>query len=150
MSKITHYSLGTINLSTEANTVCTNAEEYYALEGTFSDGNLADFTLDTDTGILTYVGSRAKVFCFSGTSDLKCDKTATVTYALAVNGNVVTTSSTPTTFEHANSYGNISIIKSLTLSPNDTLQVKMKSDTATTTVTVNTLNCLFQSGVGLK
>lgn len=149
MSHITHTSLGTISLTAEAVTSCASNGTYYDMVGTFTDGALKDFTLNTGTGVLTYTGSKARTFCFFGTSDMKSSKVAVVTYALAKNGNIVTDSVTPTTFDHANSYSNISIIRPVTLNPNDTVQIRMKSDTDSTDVTVATLNMMFMSGVTL-
>ena len=121
----------------ETATILSVAGTYYPIEGAFSDGDCAGFTLDSDTGVMTYTGAGG-CFLFNGSSNLKSDKVATVTYALFVNG-VNSNKTTPMTFEHANAYVDIGITGIATLQRGDELQVKAKSNTTSTTITVANL-----------
>ncbi|MCK5615992.1 hypothetical protein KAR91_79755 [Candidatus Pacearchaeota archaeon] len=141
--------IATLTIVSPDDTTCIIAETYYALEGTFTDGRLVDFTLDENTGIITYIGSGGE-FVFHGTSDLQADKVCRITYAMALNGVIQTGVTTPVDILSANKSGNISINRPITLVTNDTIQVKMKSDTANTVVTVNSLNLVIRGDTTYK
>lgn len=127
-------------LSSENQTTLTEAEKYYQISGTFTDGDICGFTLSGD-GTITYNGAGG-VFLFNGSSDLKSNKVSEVTYALFVNG-INTGRKTPITFSSANSYRDIGITGLVTLERGDYLNVMAKSDTVGTTITVANLNLTF-------
>ena len=124
-------------------TTCTDADTYYKVGGTWSDGNcLEGFTID-GSGKITYTGESGTVLLFNGVSDLSSDKVATITYALYKNGVLVTGAETPVSAEHANGIMNISITNFVPAQQYDYYEVYVKSDTANTIVTHNTLFLTF-------
>ena len=120
----------------------TTAETYQKLTGTFEDGVCNCFTLDTN-GKLTFDGDQSMDFLFTGVSDLQAYKTCTVSYALYLNGVLVSDSVTPTTFSHANAIKNISISRIVQLNQGDEIEVYVKSDTASTIIEIKSFNITF-------
>lgn len=135
---------GIVRLSAAENTVCTTAETWYPAAGTFSDGCNRGFTLAAD-GVITYAGEGG-YFLENGTSDLAVSKASKITYALFLNDTLVPGAGTPHDFVASARTQNISITRILELSAEDTLQVKIKSDTDGVTVSVKTLVVTFWGG----
>lgn len=131
-------SKGQISLSTATPTDLTNSGQYYPLSGSFTDGNCKNFTL-TAGGVLTFIGHVPKVFLFNGSSDLSSSKVSIVTYALFINGSLATGAETPHSFTTAASVESLSITSMVYAFPGDQFQVYAKSNTASTTIDVNTL-----------
>ena len=126
-------------LSSSTTTTCTDADTYYKITGTWTNG-AGGHSFETDgTGKLTYIGDNNITYLLIGNSDLSSDKVAKITYALYKNGALVTGFETPTDFTAANKIGNIGINNFVVLNTGDYLEVYVKSDTAATTVTHNTL-----------
>lgn len=133
---------GQLKLTAGSPVLLAVIDNYYKVAGTYGDGECHCFELDA-TGRLTYRGENACTFLFVGTSDVLADKTCTIHYGLYLNGEVISGEETPATFEHANSYKNISINRIVTLNPNDYVEVHAKSDTTNTTITPSTLALTF-------
>jgi len=125
-------------------TACTDADTYYKIGGTWTDGESSNngFVYD-GSGKLTYTGESGIHCLFNGTSDLRSSKVARITYGLYKNGSLVTNGETPVDFAHANSLRNISITNILKINKDDYFEVYVKSDTASTNVTSNTLMITF-------
>jgi len=130
-------------LQAESQTALTNAGEFYAISGTFADGCISGFDVDSN-GVVVYNGAGGR-FLFNGASDLQADKVCEITYSLYLNG-VQTALVTPVTFAHAQAYCNISITNIIELSRGDTLRVFAKSNTENTTITVANLRITFFGG----
>lgn len=138
-----HLYKGCHHLASATNVVCTDANTYYKIGGTWTDGTggRCDFSYD-GSGKITYNGQKA-VFHFSGASDVAADKNCTITYALYKNGVLVSNAITPHTFNTANQTTSISITNLFETYRGDYFEVYVKSDTAATTVSVQTLYITF-------
>ena len=133
---------GQAELTAAANTVCANIGQWYQMAGVFTDTYNRGFTTAAG-GTVTYNGPDGRIFLFNGASDLQVDKASTITYALYVNGALVTDAQTPHTFTAASKIDNISITRMVELNNGDAMTIRMMSDTLATTVTVNTLFITF-------
>ena len=129
-----------MRVATPAATTITDADTYYSIAGTFTDGACQGFNVASD-GTITCLSSGC--FLLNGVSDLQVDKACTITYALEKNSVIDTTSTTPHTFSSASKIDSISITRNVYLEKGDVLKVKAKSDTANTTMTANTLYLTF-------
>jgi len=134
---------GCHHLSVALETICTTPGEYYRVNGIWSDGTCNEGFVYDGTGKLTYLGQSNVKFLFNGVSDLSANKVCRVEYQLYINGNIVPGASTPTNFEHANSLSDIAITNFVILNTGDYIEVYIKSDTTTTTVTHETLFLTF-------
>ena len=132
---------GKIKLTSGGVTVLTNIGQYYKIGGVYADGDLSYFTLAAD-GTLTYSGPDCTPL-LNGVSDVESDKAAVVTYALFLNGVLVSGAETPHTFVSASKIENISITEFPALTAGDYLNVYAKSDTIATTITPSSLIVTF-------
>lgn len=135
---------GCHHLSSSEVTTCTDADTYYKIGGSWSDGNGSNngFVFD-GSGKITYVGESGSFMLFNGTSDLKANKVCQVTYALYKNGSLLDNNETPTSFAHANAIRNISLSNIIPVNKGDYFEIYVKSDTASTDVTSNSLMLTF-------
>lgn len=133
---------GKAKLTTPVQDTLTTIDQYYKINGTWSDGNSLGFSV-SPTGVLTYFGCNKCCFLFSGVSDVQADKVCQITYSLYINGVLVSGAETPASFEHANSIKSISITDIIDLYKGDEIEVYAKSDTATTKITPSTLVITF-------
>ncbi len=121
------------------------ADTYEAVPGVWSDGDCYKFVTSA-AGILTYSGDSGRAFLFNGTSDLGVAIADTVTYALFVNGVLVTDAQTPHTFTAPAKTEGIAITGILPLNSGDTLQVFAKS-LAGNQIDIETLRVTFWGDV---
>ena|SRR6056297_1321866 len=150
MSKITHRSIGTFRLSSTDTTQLDSAGTWYDIAGNFADGSLNDFSLDSGSGELTYNGTSGKWFIAFGNSDLKADKTCTITYSFAKNGSIITNADSIVTFKNANSYRALGVNRPIQLDNGDVINVMAKSTANTTTITVYGLYVTLLGDISLK
>jgi len=130
---------GCQGLTSPEETVCTLADNYYKISGTWSGATNLGFFRD-GSGKLIYKNGANINFLLNGTSDVKADKNCLLTYALFKNGVLVSGAETPHTFNNANSFVNISITAFVQgLKYDDYLEVYCKSDQANTKITSETL-----------
>lgn len=130
---------GCHHLSASHDTECTDADTYYKIDGTWTDGNNCNLGFSYDgTGKITYTGEEA-YFLLNGVSDVSADKVCTITYGMYLNGSLVTGAETPHTFPNATSTSTIAISNIIKLNKGDYIEVYVKSDTINTTVTSSTL-----------
>lgn len=129
---------GQLRLQSETPTVLTNANEYYKVAGTFGDGHSLGFEVTNNK--LKYIGPSSVCFQFTGVCDLQVDKACSTVFSLYINGELVTAAQTPHTFVSPSKTGTIAIVAIIELTQDDELEVYAKSDTALTTMTVETLN----------
>ena len=115
--------------------ILTDSATWYKLSDNIVDGDCVGFELD-GSGTLTYTGPNGKVFLFVGNANIKADKVCDVTFALYKNGLIKSDAKTPVTFDHANSYQQISINRGLSLNHGDTLEVFANSSVNTTALNV--------------
>lgn len=135
---------GQIRLTTPADTICANVGQYYQMQGVFDNGDAKNFSVAAD-GTMTCL--KSGTYLLSGASDLQVDKASEITYALYVNGVLNPDAQTPHTFSATSKIDNIAITALVPLNYGDQITVRMKSDTITTTVTVNTLFVTTWGGV---
>lgn len=125
-------------LVTSSSTLLGTVDTYYKIVGAFADnGNNFRFTTASDNRA-TYTGNENS-FLFTGASDVKVDKVCELTYALFLNGVLVSGAETPHDFTAASKTENISITSIIDLKRDDYLEVWAKSDTINTTLTVEDL-----------
>jgi hypothetical protein len=130
-------------LSSETTTLCTLADTFYKIGGTWASGSHTYFEY-SGNGKTTYKDGTGIHFLLNGVSDVSSDKNCTICYALYKNGELVEDAQTPHTFEHAHQITNISITSALeTLNYDDYLEVYCKSNVAATTLTHKTLQLTF-------
>lgn len=135
---------GCHHLSAPITVTCTDIDVYYKIEGTWSDGELCNngFVWDGN-GKITYIGKSGVFFLFTGASDLQASKTCQVTYKTYINGTGADNLQTPTTFSHANAIRNMGITNIIKLNKDDYVEIFVKSDTASTDVTITNLFLTF-------
>jgi hypothetical protein len=115
--------------------VLTLADTYYSLNSTF---NIDESNLFTGT---TFDGSDGTVLGFNGASQGAANKIARVTYALFINGLPIIQTPVDLALGKVATY---SAVRFLTLNNGDVLEVKIKSDTALTDYTFNTLEIILK------
>lgn len=127
-----------MRVDTPSATTITDADTYYQIAGTFTDGETYGFTVATD-GTITYNGIGDRLFLVLGNSDLDVDQACKITYALEKNDIIDTTSATPHDFVSPSKVGAIGINRIVKLNNGDVLKIKAKSDTAEISLTAETL-----------
>jgi len=134
------------HLDGSTDTTCTDADTYYKIGWTWTDWDECNDWFEYDgSWKITYTWSGRRFFLFNGTSDLKVSAASTITYALYVNGVLVSNAQTPTTFVNTSKIGNISITNIIPLNTWDYIEVYVKSSVAWVTVTHETLFLTFLS-----
>jgi len=132
------------HISSPETTTCTIADTYYKISGTWGDGDDCNHGFAFDgSGKITFQGQSGAYLLFNGASDLSADKVATVTYAMYLNGALVTGGESPVSIQHANENVNLSITNFVKLNPGDYIEIYVKSNTANTDVTSSTLFLTF-------
>ena len=129
---------GQLRLTIPATIEFTDDNVYTKIVGTFTDGNIHNFTVDSDNARLIYTGEDG-VFLATGISDLSIDKIGTVTYGLYKNGELVEGAETEHTFQTSARTSNISIVRICPLEKGDYIEVWAKSTDKTMALTVKTL-----------
>lgn len=129
---------GQSRLTAPSNVILTNAEQYYHVTGTYSDGNALGFTTLAD-GKITFNGHDGTAFVMTGISDLSVDKNCKLSYGLYKNGVLIPGAESPHDFEHANQTILLAINFLITLNRGDYLEVYAKSSIANTTLTITSL-----------
>lgn len=114
-------------------------DTYEKIEGTWAGRGLDLFEVDS-SGILTYRGPDNVAVLFNGTSDLKANKLCVIHYALYVNGVLVEDAQTPIGIQVPGRVRNTSITALIVLNGGDYLEIYSKCDTASTTLTADTLS----------
>ena len=72
-----------LQLEVPATTTCTNADQWYNIDGDFADGSSNGFTYVATGGIITFTGTCSSKFFFLGDSDLDIGSSAaTISYGL--------------------------------------------------------------------
>lgn len=132
---------GQIHLSAQAVTSIVTANEYIPVSGNFVDGNIKNFTLDSN-GTLTYIGYGNDVL-FSGVSDVAVNKNCKITYALFRNGVLIPEAQTPHNFQGVSITETLAITHILYVNHGDAFQVYCKSDQVNTDLTVDNLCVTF-------
>jgi len=134
---------GVLRLDEETTVVCTNADQYYQVTGTFSGNDQSkNFTISDIDDDITYSGSGG-YFLLNGVSGVKSSKVATITYALFKNGSLVSQATTPFEYTQANTTKDIAITDILTINENDYFDVRAKSSVASNTLTIKDLRLTF-------
>ena len=128
-----------MHLQSETATVCTDADTYYPMGGTFINGIAHHFSLSSP--VMTYTGENEALVKFDGVCYLKADKVCKCTVEMYINGSPAFSGAVD--FLHANAMGNMSFPILIQVNNGDTFQVYIKSDTASTTFTVSQLVCVF-------
>ena len=134
---VVYWGAGQVILTESADTVATLANTDYKLSGIFTDDNQnRDFITSSD-GKLTYTGAGGK-FHFTGSSDLSADKNCGMALRLYKNGSF-SGSQGSHTFNSSNETTNISSTGLLTLQQGDEFEVYIRSTSASTTFTIDSL-----------
>lgn len=134
---VVYWGAGQVILTESADTAATLANTDYKLSGTFTDAEQnRDFTTSSD-GKLTYTGAGGK-FHFTGSSDLSADKNCSMALRLYKNGSF-SGSQGSHTFNSSNETTNISSTGLLTLQQGDEFEVYVRSTSASTTFTIDSL-----------
>ena len=121
------------------------ADTWYKLTSTnLITGVLNRFTfLD---GVYTYTGDDTKDFHFSGTANVSSDKACRITFGLAVDNVVIPGGETPSDVHVVAKTANISISTLIPLlEKNKEVSIWAKSDTASTALTVDTIQTVLWS-----
>ena len=139
MKNVSAHPRAQMYLQSPTATVCTDADTYYAVSGTFVDGVAHFFSLSSP--VLTYTGDESHLAMFNGVAYLKASNVCACTVAMFVNGSP--SFSGTVNFEHANAAMPMSFPLLLTLNQGDTFQVYIKSSVASATFTVSQLVCIF-------
>lgn len=126
-----HYFLSLYN-SENLTATLVDAESYYSLTGTMTNGG--EFGLEHTGGVITC--KQECYYLFSGSANITTDKNATITFGLIVNGSPYAGSETPIYICNPNKYSSMSINRIIKLNVDDVIEVKAKSDTDATEVTV--------------
>jgi hypothetical protein len=130
-------------LTAEQATLCTDANTYYKIGGTWTTGENRGFEID-GLGKITYKDGTGISFLFNGASDVSADKNCTITYGLFKNGSLITGAETPHTFDAANKIESISITAFVeNLQYDDYFEIYCKSNQVNTTITSKTLSITF-------
>jgi len=119
------------------------AGTYYKLTG-FSGVNLKNFTVADNK--LTFNGI-AKKFFVNGVSDVAVNKACTLSYALYLNGAIVSHEVTPHTFSASSKTTNISIVAIADLSPADYIEIWAMSDANNTDLEIHKLDLVLWGDV---
>jgi len=124
-------SLGHIDLITEQTVDFNGADTYTDIGGTYTNGDSQkNFTVNTSTGELTYIGQTGKRFVGIGSADIELDGTGVierlVTFGLNVDGSIRI--ETPHTFVKKDSTHSISMNDVITLTNGDVIKVQTKVD----------------------
>lgn len=132
---------GQLRLLEPTNTTITEAETYYKISGTMSDGCAHNFVVSNNK--LIWKGNDNNCFMFSGVSDVKADKACMITYSLFKNGEPVVGAQTPHDFPASAKTSTISIVAICVLDRDDELEIYVKSDTANVVISVHSLNIVL-------
>ena len=102
------------------------------------------FEMDLINSALVHTGFNNTTYNFTGTSDVKSSKNATVEYALVKNGDVDNPIATSRhTFGNANSIESMDVTKAFNLKTGDTLNLFARSDVASNVLTIYSLDTTF-------
>lgn len=144
MAGFKKYSLyrGGQHLESPSTTICTIADTYYNITGTFS-GTLCNGFIRDGLGKLTYKGTSGVSFLLNGTSDLETNSAGIVTYGLFINGFLVSHAETTHTFTSASKTENIAITGFPILNYNDEIEIYVKHSLAGSDVITLQLNTTF-------
>jgi len=134
---------GRLRLQSQTDVVCTNAGQYYVIDGTFLDGISKGFSKGNNK--LIYNGPSGAVYNFTGASDVRTDQASLLTYGLFINDELVDGAETPHRFIDADKTSNMSITDIVRLNQGDEIEVRCKTDTAGAGYRVRTLGIVFWS-----
>ena len=131
---------GIQHLSIAKDVVCTDADTYYPVGGTWIDGDDINygFTLD-GTGKLTYHGESGVIFLQAGASGVSVSGASRITYCLYKNGVFVPGTETPHDFTANSKIENYPQVSFIRLNKGDVLEVYIKSSVAGITISIATL-----------
>lgn len=130
---------GETRLSTPASTLLVTVGQYYVLNGTFIPDNLRLFTGSAD-GKLTFVGAGALPFLFGFSVSMKVDKASIITLGIFLNDVLVPDGEMDNEFVSQAKVGTVSSTSIGTLSSGDVIQIRAKSNAASTNFTLDRFN----------
>ena len=133
---------GQMHLTSASSTTCTDADTYYKIEGSWSDGCSKGFVVDDVNGRLVYNGPSVDAK-LSGASDVEVNTATSITYALYKNGVLVSDATTPHDFAHASKTDFIGISRCVPIKSGDYFEVWVKASDAGRVVTSKTLQIDF-------
>lgn len=135
---IVSWAAGQMGLTEPADTLTTLAGTDYKLSGTFTDNEQNRKFTTSSSGTLTYTGVGGK-FHFVASSDVTINKNCGMVLTLYKNGEP-TTARGRHTFNNANETTNICATGLLTIDQGDEFEIYVQCDTASTTLTFDSLN----------
>lgn len=131
------YCQGQMKTATGTATL-TTAGQYYKIAGTYAGGLLSCFTLNAN-GTLTYTASENVTVLFNGAANLTANKACIITFALYKNGAIVPGATSPVYITYPGKPAANAITDHIALALNDYFEIYASSDTASTTLTVPSL-----------
>jgi hypothetical protein len=132
-------SESSLYLAADSITTCTNGEVWYSINARLIDGHDIDFNTVNGVGLI-YTGVAQKEIMFMGTANAYTNKSGEVTLQLVVGSDTVDGAKSTAYFHGANQHNNFCTNRFLDLSANDTIKFFMKSNTASTNVTMTEMN----------
>ena len=135
-------SKGNVRLTSTDSTALIIADQYYPVEGVFSNGLGKDFVVAGD-GTVYYNGPAGRKFVFIGVSDVSVNKPCKITYVLQQNGEFSDTIITERDFAMADRTDGLAIARLIQLYTGDVLRTFAKSSVAATDMTAHSLFLLF-------
>lgn len=131
-------------LSTQTSATLTTSGTYYQLTTNITDGvtgTMNGFTLAS--GTLTNTSGRQAILHFTGSADGSVDKLCRITFTLFINDVAWSGCSTPVDFNNVGKNKGFSCNSNVVVEAGQTIKVKAKSDTASTTLTLDSFNISF-------
>jgi hypothetical protein len=128
---------GSARLVAQADTTCTNAGEYYPINGSFTGNGDVYFSTDPD-GMVHFSGPNNSFIVFVGVADLVANKACNMLLTLKYN-DIFTGYPTPHEFIPQDKIANIAGMDFFVLQNGDTLQAVVQSDVPDTIFTVQAL-----------
>jgi hypothetical protein len=133
--------IGQTGFDEEQTTICANANEWYPVTGTFTNGLVENVGFDTMENMFTCLTS-GKI-TFGGSGNFKVNKTCKITIGLFINNENLTKANTVIEFESNTRSKPGSRTIATQMQTGDKIQLKVKSTIANTNITIEQLNALF-------
>jgi hypothetical protein len=133
--------VGQTGFAGNENTTCTNANEWYAVSGTFTDETTINEAFEMVVGGIKSLESCKAIF--GGSGNFIASKASIITIGLFVNGVNLEKANTVITFEVPLRTKPASRTIALLIPKDAVLSIRVKSTEAATVVTIGQLNALF-------
>lgn len=134
---------GQMNITPETTLAFAGVDTFEKIVGTWTDGNLNNFTIDDANDRLVYTGPQTMVFLFNGVADVSVSNACSTVFRLYKNGVGIASTDTPHGFASPSKVGTVSTVGMLSINKGDYFEVWAKCDTGGVTMTFHTLKILL-------